>query len=113
MGKDAAGKVVCENWKDAVYKEDRMAVFGLFGFDAMGGEVPPMGASRLDRLSLMPDETRTLQYKVDKMTAMKVRSVEARLTYFTARADEILYSGVFDLPSVKPKPMTQVETRVR
>jgi hypothetical protein len=112
-GKDAAGKVVWENWKDDVYKEDRMAAFGLFGFNPMGGEVPPMGASRLDKLTLLPDESRTLQYKVDRAIAVKVRSVEAKLTYYAARPDEVLYSGVFDLPSVKPKPMTGVETRVR
>jgi len=112
-GKDAAGKVVWENWKDDVYKEDRMAAFGLFGFNPMGGEVPPMGASKIDRLSLQPDESRTLGYRVNKASAASIRSVEARLTYYAARPDEILYSGVSDLPSVKPKPMTAVETRVQ
>ena len=112
-GKDAAGKVIWQNWQDNVYKEDRMAAFGLFGFDPKGGEVPPMGASRIDNLSLQPDETRTLEYKVDKATAGKIRSVEARLTYHAARSDGIFYFGNFGLPWVKPKPMTVVKTPVK
>jgi hypothetical protein len=112
IAKDASGKLVWENWKDDVYREDRMAAFGQFGFNPMGGEVPPMGASRIDRLSLQPDESRTLDYKLDKATATRVRSIEARLVYEAARQDEVLYSGVFDLPAVKPKLMTAVETQV-
>jgi hypothetical protein len=35
----------------------RRAAFGLFGFS-------PMGAARIDNLSLQPHESRTLEYRV-------------------------------------------------
>ncbi|MDA1090964.1 MAG: multiheme c-type cytochrome [Proteobacteria bacterium] len=111
-GKDASGKVVWENWEENVYEEDRMAAFGLYGFDPKGGEVPPMGASKIDNLSLQPDETRTLDYKLSKADSANIRSVEAKLTYHAARPEGIFYFGNQGLASVKPRPMTSVVTRV-
>jgi len=113
MGKDNDGKVVWQNWSENVYKEDRMAAFGLFGFNSKGGEVPPMGAARIDNLSLLPDETRNLGYKLSKELAKNVGTVEAKLTYYAARPEGIFYFGNFGLASIKPRPMATVVTPVR
>jgi len=113
IGKDSDGKVVWQNWSENIYEEDRLAAFGQFGFNPKGGEVPPMGASRIDNLSLQPDETRALNYTLSKAVAKKVRTIEAKLTYHAARSDGIFYFGTFGLPQVKPRPMMSVETRIR
>ncbi len=112
-GKDSDGKVVWQNWSENVYEEDRMAAFGQYGFNPKGGEVPPMGASRIDNLSLQPDETRTLHYKISKAEAEGIISVEAELTYHAARPDGIFYFGTFGLSTLKPKFMASVVTRVQ
>ena len=111
--KDGAGKVVWQNWRDDPYREDRQAAFGLFGFNAKGGEVPPMGASRIDRLNLMPEETRALAYRLPPQVGRKVVSVESRLTYFAVRADNAAYFGIWGLAGTQPKPMAEVESAVR
>jgi hypothetical protein len=110
--KDGAGKLVWQNWRDNVYREDHQAAFGLFGFNPKGGAVPPMGASWIEHLSLKPDETRALTYRVPPEVAQKVVSVEARLTYFAAREENAEYFGIWGLPGLQPKPMTEVVTAV-
>jgi hypothetical protein len=112
-GMDGDGNTVWQNWKENIYTEDRMAAFGLFGFNPMGGEVPPMGASRIDNLSLLPDEIRILNYTLSKEMASKVQSVEAKLTYYAARPEGIFYFGNFGLPGVAPRPMASVVTPVK
>lgn len=112
VGKDSDGKVVWQNWEDNVYEEDRMAAFGLYGFNPKGGEVPPMGAARIDNLSLQPDESRTLNYKVAKAEAAHILSVEAKLTYYAARPDGVFYFGTTGNPQVNPKPMTSVTSQI-
>lgn len=111
--KDPAGKLVWQNWRDNAYLEDRQAAFGLFGFNPKGGPVPPMGAARLDRLSLMPHESRKLTYRIPPEIAAKAVSVEARLIYFAARPDGIEYFGTWGLPAMQPKPMAEVVTALR
>jgi hypothetical protein len=108
--KDGAGKVVWENWHNDVYREDRQAAFGLFGFNPKGGAVPPMGASRIDRLNLKPDETRALTYHLPPAIAQKAERVEARLTYHAARKENAQYFGTWGLPGLAPKPMAEVVT---
>jgi hypothetical protein len=110
--KDGGGKLVWQNWRDNVYREDHQAAFGLFGFNPKGGEVPPMGASRLDRLNLKADETRALTYHLPPESAQKAASVEARLTYLTARKENAEYFGIWGLPGLQPKPMAEVVTAV-
>lgn len=113
IAKDRAGNMVWQNWRDDAYREDRQAAFGLFGFNPKGGPVPPMGAARIDRLSLMPDESRKLAYRLPPEVAGKVATVEARLVYFSARPDGIDYFGVWGLPEIEPKPMAEVVTALR
>ena len=110
--KDGAGKLVWQNWRDDPYHEDRQAAFGLFGFNPKGGPVPPMGASRIDRLNLLPDETRALTYHLPPDVARKAVRVEARLTYFTARQDNAQYFGTWGLAGMQPKPMADIVTAV-
>jgi hypothetical protein len=102
--KDAAGNVLWQNWRHNAYREDRQAAFGLFGFNAQGGEVPPMGASRLVRLNLKPGATRVLRYRLPPGIARKVVHVESRLTYHAARPENVAYFGVWGLPGTQPKP---------
>jgi hypothetical protein len=111
--KDQAGKLIWQNWRDDPYREDRQAAFGLFGFNPKGGPVPPMGASRLDRLNLLPDETRTLTYRLPPDAARKAATVEAHLTYHTARRENAEYFGTWGLAGLEPKPMANVVTPVR
>jgi hypothetical protein len=111
--KDGAGNVVWQNWRDDPYREDRQAAFGLFGFNPKGGEVPPMGASRIDHLNLMPDETRALAYRLPPEVARKAVSVESRLTYFPVRPENAAYFGIWGLAGTQPKPMAEIVTAVR
>jgi hypothetical protein len=113
LAKDRAGEVVWQNWSEDVYREDRRAAFGLFGFSPMGGAVPPMGAARIDNLSLQPHESRTLEYRVPAGTAAKVATVEARLVYFAMRPDGVEYFGTWGLPEIAPKPMAEAVTALR
>lgn len=111
--KDRNGDVVWQNWKEDVYRENREAAFGLFGFSPDGGEVPPMGAARIDHLSLMPEETRRLDYRLSPEQAQRTATVEARLPYYAARPDGIAYFGNYWLPTVEPKLMAEAVTDVR
>jgi hypothetical protein len=111
--RDRSGNVVWQNWSEDVYREDRRAAFGLFGFSPMGGAVPPMGAARIDNLSLQPHESRTLEYRVPAGTAAKVTTVEARLVYFAMRPDGVEYFGTWGLPEIAPKPMAEAVTALR
>jgi len=113
IGKDGKGNIVWKNWDKDAYREDRLATFGRFGFDPKGGEVPPMGAARLDDLSLLPDQTRSLNYKLDNSVASRIRSVEAKLVYHAARPDGVFYFGTFGLPTLKPKLMANIVTLVK
>lgn len=72
-----------------------------------------MGASRLDRLNLMPDETRSLSYRLSTNIAQKAVRVESRLTYFAVRAENAAYFGVWGLAGTQPKPMAEAVTAVR
>jgi len=111
--KDSAGKVVWQNWRNDPYREDRQAAFGLFGFNPKGGEVPPMGASRLDRLNLMPDATRALAYRLPADIARRAVRVASRLTYLAVRPDNAAYFGLWGLAGTEAKPMAEIVTDVR
>ena len=111
--RDRAGNVVWQNWRDDVYREDRQAAFGLFGFGPQGGPLPPMGATRIDRLSLLPGASRKLHYRLPPKVGREVATVEARLVYFAARPDGIEYFGVWGLPEIQPKPMAEAVTALR
>jgi hypothetical protein len=113
LAKDAAGRIVWQNWREDAYREDRQAAFGLFGFSPLGGPVPPMGAARIDNLSLLPHQSRVLAYRLPPETAAKVATVEARLVYFAMRPDGIEYFGTWGLPEIQPKPMAEAVTALR
>jgi hypothetical protein len=112
IAKDRAGTILWQNWREDAYREDRQAAFGLFGFSPHGGPVEPMGAARIDRLSLMPDESRELAYQLPPDVGGKVASVEARLVYFPARPDAVEYFGTWG-PEIEPKTMAEVVTVLR